>query len=222
MRTAKICCFLLIVTSVFAQQPGDQVIASALKPSPLESNLRKLTDEIGGRVPGTPAMERAVAWGEAAFKAAGADSVHTENFTIKASWAEGATKMSVVAPEGFVVRAVSLAWAPALAAQHHVQIISVGGGTAGDFERAGDFAGDIVLVNTHEMHVWADLFAEYLNAPGIIDRAVKGKALAIAFQSTRPHDLLYRHTNSLAGEIDRLPMVLVAREDAGRMMRLME
>ncbi|MGO9648333.1 MAG: M20/M25/M40 family metallo-hydrolase [Terriglobales bacterium] len=221
MRIAKICCLLLVVTAAFAQQPGDKIIAEALKPSPLETNLRRLTDEIGGRVPGTPAMQRAVAWGSEAFKAAGADSVHTENFTIKASWAEGATKMTVVAPESFVVRLVSLAWAPALAPQPHVRIISIGHGTAEDFANAGDVAGAIVLVTTHEMHTWEDLFAEYLNAPGIIDRAIKGKALAIAFQSTRPHDLLYRHTNSLAGEIDRLPMVLVAREDAGRMGRLL-
>jgi len=221
MRIAKITCLLLIVTAAFAQQPGDKVIAEALKPSPLETNLRRLTDEIGGRVPGTPAMQRAVAWGVDGFKAAGADSVHTENFTIRASWAEGATKMTVVAPEAFVVRAVSLAWAPALAAQQHVRIVSVGEGTAGDFAKAGNVAGAVVLIKTNEMHTWEDLFAEYLNAPGIIDQAVKGKALAIAFQSTRPHDLLYRHTNSLAGEIDRLPMALVAREDAGRMMRLL-
>jgi hypothetical protein len=71
------------------------------------------------------------------------------------------------------------------------------------------------------MKKWDDLFAEYLRAPGIIDRAVTGKALAIAFQSTRPNDLLYRHTNSSEGELDRLPMVLVARENAGRMARLL-
>src|SRR5205823_295615 len=55
----------------------------------------------------------------------------------------------------------------------------------------------------------------------VVDRAVAAKALAIAFQSTRPHDLLYRHTNSVAGEIDRIPIVLVAREDAARMARLL-
>jgi carboxypeptidase Q len=221
MRIATICCLLFFVAAAFAQQPGDKIIAEALRPSPLENNLRRLTDEIGGRVPGTPAMQRAVAWGEDAFKAAGADSVHTEDFTIQASWAEGATKMTVVAPETFTVRLVSLAWAPALAPQQHVRIVSVGHATEDDFAKAGDFAGDILLVNTNEMHTWDDLFAEYLNAPGIIRRALKGKALAIAFQSTRPHDLLYRHTNSLAGEIDRLPMVQVAREDAGRMTRLL-
>ena len=39
--------------------------------------------------------------------------------------------------------------------------------------------------------------------------------------ATREHDILYRHTNSAAGEIDRLPMVIVAREDGERMARLL-
>jgi Zn-dependent M28 family amino/carboxypeptidase len=50
---------------------------------------------------------------------------------------------------------------------------------------------------------------------------VKAKAKAIAFMATREHDILYRHTNSEAGEIDRLPMVIVAREDGERMARLL-
>ncbi len=195
-------------------------MAEALKPSPIQANLERLTDEIGGRVPGTPAMQKAIDWGVEAFKAARADSVHTEEFTIPTSWAEGATRMSVVAPEGFPLRVVSLAWAPALAAQHHVPVVDVGEGTEPDFAKAGKAEGAILLVHSGEMATWDDLFAEYLKAPGIIDRAVKAQALAIAFQSTRPHDLLYRHTNSLSAEIDRIPMVLVAREDAGRMARL--
>jgi hypothetical protein len=39
-------------------------------------------------------MQHAVAWGMQAFTAAGADSVHTEGFTIPSSWSEGATEMS--------------------------------------------------------------------------------------------------------------------------------
>jgi hypothetical protein len=100
-------------------------------------------------------------------------------------------------------------------------LVDVGHGTEQEFSAAGNIAGKILLVHTDEMKVWADLFAEYLHAPEIIDRAVRAKALAIAFQSTRPYDLLYRHTNSTKGEIDQLPMVMVAREDAGRMARLL-
>jgi len=223
MRKGRVAVFvwILFLGSALGQDAVDRTISEALKPSPLGPNLERLTDQIGGRVPGTPAMQKAVEWGIDAFKAAGADAVDTESFTVPTSWAEGATQMNVVAPEKFNVRAISLAWAPALEAQHNVRVIDVGGGGAEDFAKAGDISGAILLVHSEEMKTWADLFAEYLKAPAIIDRAVRAGALAIAFQSTRPHDLLYRHTNSLAGEIDRLPMVLVAREDAERMSRLM-
>ncbi len=223
MRRARLLVSLLpiFLCAAFAQDATDRVIAEAQKPSALEANLQQLTDQIGGRVPGTPAMQKAVDWGVASFKAAGAESVHTESFSIQASWAEGATGMTVVAPEPFRLRTVSIAWAPALAPHTHVRVVDVGQGSEQDFAKAGNTAGAILLVHSEEMHTWDDLFAEYLKAPGVIDRAVKANALAIAFQSTRPHDLLYRHTNAGDGEIDRLPMVLVAREDAGRMARLL-
>lgn len=223
MRRAKTYLLLpvILVCAAFAQQSSDRIITEALKPSSVNDNLERLTDGIGGRVPGTPAMQKAVDWGVAAFKAAGADSVRTEDFKIRVSWAEGATQMNVVAPEQFKVRVVSLAWAPALAGHERVPVIDVGNGSVENFARAGNVSGAILLVHSEEMKEWKDLFDEYLNAPPIIDRAVQGKALAIAFQSTRPHDLLYRHTNSADGEIDRIPMVLVVREDAGRMARLL-
>jgi hypothetical protein len=223
MRIAKVCLFLpvFLVAMASAQDPVDQIVAEALKPSPLATNLQRLTDEIGGRVPGTAAMRNAVDWGVAAFKAAGADSVHTENFTIQASWAEGYTRMNVNAPEQFDVRVVSMGWAPALPAHQDVPIIDVGDGKAEDFSKAGNVAGAIVLVHSNEMTKWDDLFAEDLRAPGIINRALQARALAIAFQSTRPNDLLYRHTDSGQGEIAGIPTVLVAREDASRIARLL-
>src|SRR3954447_10658489 len=114
---------LFALVSFAADNATDDLIQEALKSSPLENNLRRLTDEIGGRVPGTPAMQRAVQWGVDAFKAAGADSVKTEDFSLKASWAEGASEMSVVAPEAFKLRAISITWAPALAAHRHVRVV---------------------------------------------------------------------------------------------------
>ena len=213
----------------------NQVVQAALQPSSLETNLQRLTDEIGGRVPGTLAMQHAVQWGMAAFTTAGADSVHTEGFTIQNSWSEGTTEMVVSVPHEvsaakvgggtvlteFKVHAVSIAWAPALTPVKHVPMVDVGDGTAADFSKAGDVAGKILLVHTVVLKTWGDLFAEYGNAPPIIDRALKARAKAIAFMATREHDILYRHTNSNEGEIDRLPMVLVAREDGLRIARLL-
>ena len=206
-----------------ADNATDGLIREALKPSPLESNLRHLTDEIGGRVPGTPAMQRAVDWGVAAFKGAGAENVHTEEFTMPHSWAEGATSLTAATYAGtaFAVRAVSIAWAPALAAVKHVPIVDVGEGTERDFAKAGDVSGKLLLVHTKVLATWADLFGEYEQAPVVIALAVKGKAKAIAFMATRDNDILYRHTNSGAGEIDQLPMLIVAREDGERIARLL-
>jgi carboxypeptidase Q len=205
------------------QEIANRLIAEALKPSRLEANLRRLSDEIGGRVPGTPAFGRAVGWGVAAFKEAGADSVHTEEFTIPRSWAEGATSMtaSLYSGTSFPVRAVSVAWAPPLAAAKHVPVVDVGEGSAADFAKVGAVAGRIVLVHTKVLANWDDLFAEYERAPAIIALAVKGKARAIAFMATRDHGILYRHTNSVAGEIDALPQLIVAREDGERIARLL-
>ena len=242
MRTVKTLFFAAIfsliclaATPPFDPSEANRVIQSALQPSPLEANLQRLTDEIGGRVPGTVAMQHAVAWGVQAFTAAGADSVHTEGFTIPSSWSEGATEMNATTAyqvdaakvgggtvlSSFHVRAVSVAWAPALAPVKHVPVIDVDNGTESDFKKAGDISGKIVLVHSVVLKTWDDLFAEYAKAPPVIDLAVKGKAKAIAFMATREHDILYRHINLTAGEIDRLPMVLVAREDGERMARLL-
>ena len=243
MRTVKVLYFVCIFSVTFsalAATPAadtnaeNQVIQTALQPSTLESNLHHLTDEIGGRVPGTLAMQHAVEWGVEAFTAAGADAVHAEGFTIPNSWAEGATEMTATTSyqisatkvggtvlSVFRVRAVSLAWAPALAAAKHVPIVDVGEGTDADFKKAGDISGKLVLVHSTVLKTWDDLFAEYAKAPPVIDLAVKGKAKAIAFMATREHDILYRHTNSVAGEIDKLPGLIVAREDGERIARLL-
>jgi carboxypeptidase Q len=245
MRNARtlsvgLAAFSLLTFTCFAAAPpagtddASVIIQEALKPSPLESDLHHLTDEIGGRIPGTPAMQHAAQWGVQAFKAAGADMVHTEGFSIPVSWSEGATEMVATAfyevgeakvggllPIVLHVHTVSIAWAPALAPTKHIPIVDVGEGTAADFKNVGDISGKLVLVHSVVLKTWDDLFAEYTKAPPIIDLALKGKAVAIAFIATREHDILYRHTNSDAGEIDRLPMVLVAREDGERIARLL-
>src|ERR1700676_1467651 len=113
MRGARLSISLLpiFLCAAFGQDATDRVIAEAQKPSALEANLQQLTDQIGGRVPGTPAMQKAVDWGVAGFRTAGADSVHTESFSVQASGAEGAPRVTVVPPEPFTLRTVSIAWA---------------------------------------------------------------------------------------------------------------
>ena len=204
------------------EQVAPKIIQNAMGESALAENLRRLTDEIGGRVSGTPAAARAVAWGVAAFHDAGVD-VHTEKYTIPATWSEGATRLEVLAPAPFPVHLVSVGWTAGTPASGLESIVVFAGeGTEADFAKIGTTAkGAILLVHSEPLRTWDDLFQEYMKAPGIIDRAKSAGAAAILWMSTRERMLLYRHSNSFTGQIEALPQAIVAREDALRLERFL-
>ncbi len=205
------------------EEANPKIIANALGGSPLEENLRRLTDQIGGRMTGSAAMARAVAWGVAAFRQAGVDDVHTEKYPLQSSWSEGATRLEVLEPVPFAVHLVSVGWSPPTPAEGiAADVVDVGDGSEAGFAAAGASAkGAILLVHSELLRTWEDLFNEYLRAPAIIDRTVRSGAAAILWMSTRERGLLYRHQNSLTGELDRLPQAVVAREDAQRLARFL-
>ena len=172
------------------------MIQSAMGPSPLEENLRYLTDTIGGRVTGTPSADRAADWGVQAFRHAGVDDVHTEKFTIPAGWTEGHTHLEILSPTPFPVRLVSIGWSPATPeAGITADVVDAGMGDDVGFAKAGASAKDaIVLIHSNLLVTWHDLDYEYAIAPAIIDRALKAGAVAVLWMSSRPNLLLYRHT----------------------------
>ncbi len=199
------------------------MIKKALGVSPLEENLRYLTDTIGGRVTGSPAADRAVGWAVEAFRRAGVDEVHTEKYTIPASWSEGHTKVDVLSPEPFPVRLTSIGWSPATPdGGITADIVDVGFGDDSAFAKAGASAnGAIVLVHSNFLTTFEELEHEYDIAPPIIARAMKAGASAIFWMSSRPVLLLYRHTVTANGEIEKMPQAVVAREDAERIARFL-
>src|SRR5271156_1664543 len=172
------------------------MIQSALGPSPLEDNLRTLTDVIGGRVTGSPAAASAVRWAVEAFRRAGVEDVHTEKFTISVGWSEGHTRVEVLSPEPFPVRLVSIAWSPATPdGGITADVVDVGAGDEAAFAKAGASAkGAILLVHSKVLVTWDDLGHEYSIASPIADRASAAGAAAIFWMSSRPNLLLYRHT----------------------------
>lgn len=201
-------------------QAAAKILPIVMGPSPLEENLRRLTDEIGGRVTGTPEMAKAVEWGVAVFRAAGVD-VRTEKYTLPVTWSEGDTRLELLGPVKFPVRLRSAGWSPAAPAGGiEANVVDVGYGNEDDFAKAGgSVKGAILLVHSDIGSTWADLFNEYLRPPDIISRALKGGASAILWMGARERLLLYRHTNSLTGEIDKIPQAVVAREDAMHLAR---
>ncbi|HSY33853.1 MAG TPA: M20/M25/M40 family metallo-hydrolase [Verrucomicrobiae bacterium] len=191
-----------------------------LGPSPMQENLRRLTDEIGGRVTGSPAMDRAVQWASSAFRAAGVD-VHTEKYQLPLTWSEGDTRLELLGEIKFPLRTVSLGWSPATPPGGiEANVVDIAYGTPQDFTAAAaHLKGAILLVHTDLGSTWADLFNEYFRPPDIIERAIKADAAAILWESARERLLLYRHTNTGDGQLEKIPQAIVAREDALRLSR---
>jgi carboxypeptidase Q len=196
-----------------------KILPQIMGPSPLEENLRRLTDEIGGRVTGSPEMAKAVEWAVAAFRASGVD-VHIEKYKLPVTWAEGDTRLELLGPEKFPIRLVAEGWSPSTPPGGiEAKLIDVEAGSAEDFARAGSVKGAILLVHTKIGTTWADLFDEYATPPAVIERAVKGSAAAILWMGARERLLMYRHTNTGEDQLDVIPQAMVAREDAMKLAR---
>jgi carboxypeptidase Q len=189
----------------------------------MEEDLRVLTDEIGGRVTGSPAYEAALRWGVEAFRRAGVDAVELESYDAPARWEAEAARASVVSPYRFALKVTSFALAPSTPGVLTAALVDAGAGRRADFERLGGKArGAIALVRTKPMKSFDDLFAEYLMGPEMLETARAKGVAAILFLSSRPRGLLYRHQVSLDGTVSPLPMAEVAREDGLRLARLLE
>ena len=250
-RSLLLLCFLVSFSSAFAQLPpvktgplppaqaiqgtagcsttetsscaqaAAKIMPVVMGESPLEENLRRLTDEIGGRVSGSPEMAKAVDWAVAAFRAAGVE-VHTEKYLLPTTWSEGATRLELLGPVQFPVSLVSGGLSPAMPPGGlEGTLIDVRGGSEAEFLRVGSAVkGAILIVHTEVSYTWQDLFREYEQPPPIIDRAVKAGAAAILWSGARERKLLYRHSNSQDGKIAPIAQAVVAREDALRLQRV--
>ena len=150
--------------------------------------------------------------------------VHTEKYTIPATWSEGATRLEILSPAPFPVHLVSVGWDAGTPPNGlEAGVVLAGEGTEADFARIGSSAkGAILLVHSEPLRTWDDLFQEYVNAPGIIGRAKSAGAASILWMSTRERMLLYRHSNTYTGAIDSLPQAILAREDAMRIERFLQ
>ena len=62
------------------------------------SYLEELSDDIGGRVSGSPQAARAVEWGLAKMRSIGLENVHAETWTMWRGWTRGSASAEIVAP----------------------------------------------------------------------------------------------------------------------------
>ena len=215
------CTLLLLAAPPAGGGDIDRLAAALLGDTPLVSDLRSLTDEVGGRATGTPANQRAVEWALARFRAAGVDA-RKERFSMPARWVERSTRARVSGDVSLELRAVALPFAAATpAGGTQAPLVDAGFGGEADFARLGGSArGAFVLVETHELKDLDGLFREYAEAAAVERRAFAAGVAGVVYTSSRPRNLLYRHNASL-GPRNRHPLLVVEREAAQRLARLL-
>jgi hypothetical protein len=72
--------------------------------------LTELSDDIGGRVTGTPAERKAEEWGSAKMKAIGLENVHTEKYTIWRGWTRGTAEAELLTPVRHRLHVDAMGW----------------------------------------------------------------------------------------------------------------
>ncbi len=204
-----------------ADEESDRLIGAMLGETPAIADLKFLTDHIGGRVTGTDANAVAVAWALHTFGQAGVDA-RVETFEMPSQWQEISVSAIVSGDIEFVAGVVAKPFSAA-ADNNTGPLIDAGMGSATEIAALGDKAtGAWMLVETPLLDDEIGLnglFAEY-GAAATTERLIYNSGAAgIVFMSSRPNNLLYRLP--LLSAKNRQPVLLMEREDAKRIQRLL-
>ncbi len=208
--------------SIVQNSETDKLVAAMLGHTQIQDDLHELCDKIGGRVTGTEANTKAIEWGIKKFKDAGV-GVKKEAFQMPSLWDEKSCTAEISGASNFSPRVVSRAFSIGTnSAGLEAELISVGYGTDNDFKNAGDKIKDkFVLITTDELTELGGLFKEYNDAHEIEGRAIAANVKGVIYMSSRPKKLLFRHLAS-RGYNNTLPLVVMARDDASRCIRILD
>lgn len=221
MRKLILISFTLIWVLSAQNTETDKLVKGLLGDTQIEEDLKELCDVIGGRPTGSKANILSINWGLEKFKEAGV-RVRKEAFTMPGLWLENESSAHISGATEFEPRVVALTFSKGTPRTGlRGKLVDGGHGTIDDFAKLGENAkGNFVLIETNELLDIDGLFKEYADAVLIEDLAYDAGVKGLVYMSSRPMRLLYRHNASRSFE-NTLPMVVMAREDAKRCLRVL-
>jgi carboxypeptidase Q len=206
------------------REPVGKIVTAAHADRDAYRKLSQLTDRIGHRLSGSPALDRAIAWAVQTMKDDGHD-VHTEKVMVP-HWVRGVEAAELTAPIARPLHVLGL------------------GGTIGTPK--GGITAPVVVV-----HDWAELEAKHETVKGAIvlydvampawtedkgsgygqtveyrgkgaSRAARHGAVAVLVRSVTAHSLRTPHTGAMSYEdgVAKIPALAVTVEDATLIARL--
>jgi carboxypeptidase Q len=197
--------------------PASRLIGEAVSGTFAWDRLATLTDTIGNRLSGTPALDRAIQWAVAEMTRDGLENVHTERVMVP-KWVRGSESAEIVEP-----------------VRHQIVMLGLGDsvGTPPD-----GIQGDVLVVRSFE-----ELDAKGSAAKGRVvlfnvpftsygetvrfrsigpSRAARHGAAAILVRAVGPSGLRTPHTGALSytGDAPKIPAAAISTEDADRLQRM--
>lgn len=187
--------------------------------------LTELSDEVGGRVTGSAAAEKAVDWGLAKMKTIGLENVHEEKWSMWKGWTRGTANADMLAPLHRTLDVDAMGWTGSTpAAGVEAEVV-----TANFFDMDSEirtisrFRGKIVMMKPEgvpKKNFWM-LFAQYGD---FLKELQKAGAVAViggqgGFKAEGMH---LTHTGILGFAQDfAIPVVDMAMEDQSQMERFL-
>ena len=189
-------------------------------------NLRELSDDIGGRVTGSPEAARAIAWGLDKMKAAGLENVRAETWQLSRGWTRISARAEIVAPIHRSLMIDSLGWVgstPAGGAEADVMAVNSYQLDAQMKDTSG-WKGKILLV-VHVGEPPADRMAGFAKFGNFLKTAHTAGALAVIGGQGGgvAQGMHLTHTGALGFDTYYdIPVVSMAAEDQEQLERYIE
>lgn len=178
--------------------------------------LRQLTDDIGSRLAGSPAHDKAVEWAISKFREFGVDTVWREQFTIPNGWQRDWAQGRIVRPVARSLRVASVGWGPSTRAGGiEGEVILIGDLSPAKLQsQARDLQGRIALIDIEAVLPAGDplAFARLRSSYGLFNELGVSAVLL-------PHDVPnnvpgWVDTGNARGTILPLPVGDIGMEDA--------
>ncbi|HEY2151541.1 MAG TPA: M20/M25/M40 family metallo-hydrolase [Vicinamibacterales bacterium] len=199
------------------REPAARLLGEAVGSTFAWQRLSVLTDSIGNRISGSPALDRAIQWAVAEMKKDGLENVHTEKAMVP-RWIRGSESAEIIEP-----------------ARHPMVILGLGDSVA---TPADGVQAEVLTVHTFEELDTKSSQARgkivFFNAPFTNygetvrfrsagpSRAARLGAVGVLVRSIGPDGLRTPHTGALSYATDapKIPAAAVTSEDADRLQRM--
>ena len=189
--------------------------------------VEELSDDIGGRITGSPEAAKAIEWGLEKMKAIGLDNVHTESFRLFRGWKRISAEAEILSPIRRKVLIDSLGWVgstPASGVQAEVVPVNPYQQDEEIKNHSRNWRGKI-LISISSGAPPADAFLAFQKFGDLLDAAYAAGALAvIGGQGGAPSSGVHlTHTGILGfNRLFEIPVVSMAREDQEQIQRFMD